>query len=364
MSARAGWRGGGGTHARPVLRLLPLPGGADAAGPRPAVAPPHRPGRARPALLRPRRPGVRQRGTTSRVRGPSSSWGSCSDGRERRHGALGRLPGGGGGDRAALRPGVPEASSRRPRPQGGGGAAGDRPAPGPVPLRGPRPLYRLRDLRRRLPRGGRPRDRGRYGHGGERAALRRARPLRAGLSGGGDPGRPGGPRVPEGRPPPGRVAPDDRRGPVHRRASWVGSPWSRTPSPRPARRWTAWPAWPRPPAVPAGTRRSTSWSSAPGRRVSPPPPSPASGASPTSCSSSRPISGGRSSTTRGASSSCCRPVELPFYGLLREAEYPKEQLLEILEELRRRASLDIRFGEKVEGVERDGPSSGCAPPRG
>ena len=49
-----------------------------------------------------------------------------------------------------------------------------------------------------------------------------------------------------------------------------------------------------------------------------------------------------------------QPVELPFYGLLREAEYPKEELLEILDELRRRASLDIRFGERVEQVERDG----------
>jgi thioredoxin reductase (NADPH) len=47
-----------------------------------------------------------------------------------------------------------------------------------------------------------------------------------------------------------------------------------------------------------------------------------------------------------------QPVELPFYGRLREAEYPKEQLLEILEELRRRAAIDIRFGEKVEEIER------------
>jgi putative YpdA family bacillithiol system oxidoreductase len=47
-----------------------------------------------------------------------------------------------------------------------------------------------------------------------------------------------------------------------------------------------------------------------------------------------------------------QPVELPFYGRLREAEYPKEQLLEVLEELRRRASIDVRFGEKVEAIQR------------
>jgi thioredoxin reductase (NADPH) len=49
-----------------------------------------------------------------------------------------------------------------------------------------------------------------------------------------------------------------------------------------------------------------------------------------------------------------QPVELPFYGRLREAEYPKERLLEVLEQMQRRASLEIRFGERVDEVERDG----------
>jgi thioredoxin reductase/NAD-dependent dihydropyrimidine dehydrogenase PreA subunit len=49
-----------------------------------------------------------------------------------------------------------------------------------------------------------------------------------------------------------------------------------------------------------------------------------------------------------------QPVDIPLCGRLREAEYPKEQLLEIFEELRRRASIDIRFDAKVERIEREG----------
>lgn len=49
-----------------------------------------------------------------------------------------------------------------------------------------------------------------------------------------------------------------------------------------------------------------------------------------------------------------QPVDLPFYGRMRDAEYPKEELLEILEALRHKASIDVRFGQKVEQVERAG----------
>ncbi len=45
-------------------------------------------------------------------------------------------------------------------------------------------------------------------------------------------------------------------------------------------------------------------------------------------------------------------VELPFVGWRREGEYGKEQLLELLQEMARRARLEIRFGERVTAVER------------
>ena len=45
-------------------------------------------------------------------------------------------------------------------------------------------------------------------------------------------------------------------------------------------------------------------------------------------------------------------VELPFVGRRREGEYGKEQLLELLQEMARRARLEIRFGERVTAVER------------
>ncbi len=47
-------------------------------------------------------------------------------------------------------------------------------------------------------------------------------------------------------------------------------------------------------------------------------------------------------------------VELPFVGRLREAEYAKEELLGLLQQLCRRAALDVRFGERVEALEREG----------
>jgi thioredoxin reductase (NADPH) len=45
-------------------------------------------------------------------------------------------------------------------------------------------------------------------------------------------------------------------------------------------------------------------------------------------------------------------LEIPFLGRLREGEYTKEELLERLEELRRRADLDVRFGQRVLGASR------------
>jgi thioredoxin reductase len=45
-------------------------------------------------------------------------------------------------------------------------------------------------------------------------------------------------------------------------------------------------------------------------------------------------------------------LEIPFLGRLREGEYTKEELLERLEELRRRADLDVRFGQRVQGASR------------
>ena len=47
-------------------------------------------------------------------------------------------------------------------------------------------------------------------------------------------------------------------------------------------------------------------------------------------------------------------VELPFVGRRREGEYGKEELLELLQEMARRARLEIRFGERVSAVERHG----------
>ena len=47
-------------------------------------------------------------------------------------------------------------------------------------------------------------------------------------------------------------------------------------------------------------------------------------------------------------------VEIPVLGQLREGEYSKEDLLELFKELCQRAALDVRFGERVQGIERDG----------
>jgi dihydropyrimidine dehydrogenase (NAD+) subunit PreT len=45
-------------------------------------------------------------------------------------------------------------------------------------------------------------------------------------------------------------------------------------------------------------------------------------------------------------------LDIPLWGRLEEAEYEKEHLLEVLQGLRRRAGLEVRFGEKVSGVQR------------
>jgi thioredoxin reductase (NADPH) len=47
-------------------------------------------------------------------------------------------------------------------------------------------------------------------------------------------------------------------------------------------------------------------------------------------------------------------VDLPILGRLREGEYAKEDLLGILQDLCRRGDLRVRFGERVQGLERNG----------
>jgi thioredoxin reductase (NADPH) len=47
-------------------------------------------------------------------------------------------------------------------------------------------------------------------------------------------------------------------------------------------------------------------------------------------------------------------VEVPVLGRLREGEYAKEDLLAILQDLCRRGDLRVRFGERVQGLERSG----------
>jgi thioredoxin reductase len=47
-------------------------------------------------------------------------------------------------------------------------------------------------------------------------------------------------------------------------------------------------------------------------------------------------------------------VEVPILGRLREGEYAKEDLLEILKDVSRRGDLRVRFGERVLGLERTG----------
>jgi thioredoxin reductase len=48
-------------------------------------------------------------------------------------------------------------------------------------------------------------------------------------------------------------------------------------------------------------------------------------------------------------------VDVPVLGRLPEAEYAKEDLLRVLQDLCRRARLDVRFGERLLGIERRGP---------
>jgi len=59
-----------------------------------------------------------------------------------------------------------------------------------------------------------------------------------------------------------------------------------------------------------------------------------------------------------------QPVELPLMGTLREGEYSKEQLLEILLEQSRRARARIRYGEKVLDVTSDGTLFSLRTPAG
>ena len=47
-------------------------------------------------------------------------------------------------------------------------------------------------------------------------------------------------------------------------------------------------------------------------------------------------------------------VDVPILGKLKEGEYAKEDLLQILQDMCRRGHLNIRFGQRVVGVERDG----------
>jgi len=47
-----------------------------------------------------------------------------------------------------------------------------------------------------------------------------------------------------------------------------------------------------------------------------------------------------------------QPVELPLYGTLKRAEYSKEDLLELFEQLVQRYKLELRFGERVEAIDR------------
>jgi len=47
-------------------------------------------------------------------------------------------------------------------------------------------------------------------------------------------------------------------------------------------------------------------------------------------------------------------VEVPILGRLREGEYAKEDLLGFLQDLCRRGDLQVRFGERVQGLERNG----------
>jgi thioredoxin reductase len=48
-----------------------------------------------------------------------------------------------------------------------------------------------------------------------------------------------------------------------------------------------------------------------------------------------------------------QPVELPFDGRLRGDEYTKEDLLELLQALLRRARLEVHFGERATGITRE-----------
>jgi thioredoxin reductase len=49
-----------------------------------------------------------------------------------------------------------------------------------------------------------------------------------------------------------------------------------------------------------------------------------------------------------------QPVEIPLFGRLREAEYAKEDLLDLFQGLCRNAPLNVRFRERLQGVERSG----------
>jgi thioredoxin reductase len=59
-----------------------------------------------------------------------------------------------------------------------------------------------------------------------------------------------------------------------------------------------------------------------------------------------------------------QPIEIPLWGHMKEGEYSKEQLLEILQDLNRRFQLKVRFGEKVMDVGREGGVFSVKTPKG
>lgn len=59
-----------------------------------------------------------------------------------------------------------------------------------------------------------------------------------------------------------------------------------------------------------------------------------------------------------------QPIEIPLWGPMKEGEYSKEQLLEILQDLNRRFHLKVRFGEKVMDVGREGGVFSVKTPKG
>jgi thioredoxin reductase len=57
-------------------------------------------------------------------------------------------------------------------------------------------------------------------------------------------------------------------------------------------------------------------------------------------------------------------VDIPLWGTLKEAEYAKEDLLKVLLDLTRRFRLQVRFGEKVTEIRKDGGLFSLRTPKG